>query len=82
MWPNCREIFQSLLPAKSKICKKNRYERAMAHARDSLTQEVRINNIVRMMRYFNQAIAEIIPEQRRLQILEYSRFIKIDIEDL
>ena len=71
-----------MLPAKSRVCKKNRYERALARAREQLTQEVRINNIVRMMRYFNQAIAEIIPEQKRQHILEYSRFIKIDITDL
>ena len=64
------------------MCKKTRYEKAMARAREQLTQEVQINNIVRMMRYFNQAIAEIIPEQKRLQILEYSRFININIDDL
>ena len=64
-WPQCKDLLFSKFPlrcSKFKCCEKSRYDKALEDARNSLGQEIQIYHIIRKLRYFNQAISELLPE--------------------
>ena len=63
--PNFKDYLRSCLPAlclNGKFCGHSRYDRALLRARVHLGQEIQIYNIVRLLRYFNEAMIELLPE--------------------
>ena len=59
--PHCKEFLLSLLPGRSKCCRK-RKEHAMHQARDKLAEETNIIEIVQSWRYMKSALEQLMPD--------------------
>ena len=75
--PNCTDWLLSFVP-KRFACQRSRNEIAMKMAREKLDKEINIIEIVKSWRYFESALRFLLPEKKRLDFKERSRYIAID----
>ena len=54
---------------------------AMKMARDKLETKINIIEIVKSWRYFENALKELLPERKRIDLKERSRYIQIDPDE-
>ena len=77
-----KATLRSLVPdccKKSKChCKQSRNEKAMEIARNKLDKEINIIEIVKSWRYFERALKFLLPEKKRLDFKERSRYLTVN----
>lgn len=79
-FPYFKECLVSCTPKcckRSRCCKKSRHLVAMEMAREKLDKEINIIEIVKSWRFFENAFKFLLPEAKRLDLKERSRYIAI-----
>ena len=72
--PFCFNWILSLLPKCCHCCKRSRKQIALQMAREKLHKEINIIEIVKSWRYYESALHHLLPEKKRLDFKERSRY--------
>jgi hypothetical protein len=72
------ECFRSFLRIKKCCCELSRKEQALQRARNKLSSEINIVEIVKAWRYYDRAFHYLLPEQTRFDFKERSRYRSVD----
>ena len=71
-----------LIPVSTKVscCRRNSKHAAIEKARQALSKEVNIIEIIRVLRYLKQAMRQVLPRQDRIYAKKSSRYVILDSE--
>ena len=78
---NLVDYILDCLPSRCVCCRRSKNHRALEIARESLLREIDIVELIRQLRYFRAALAELVPETKRQAHLTNAKFYVISLEE-